>query len=223
MSQINWGSLKEEILKEHVKVISFDAEGTLMTPDFSYALWHEAIPMCYARRNGIELAQAKKIVAMEYDKIGEQRHEWYDINFWFNCLHLGTPESVIQSCQDKVYYYPEVIDVLSSLDGQYRLVIASGTPLELLRYLLRDVEPYFAHIFSSISQYRQLKTPSFYLQVCQEMNVAPGEVVHVGDNWQFDFLNPKQVGINAFYLDRVGGNHQESLTDLTQLKSYLLT
>jgi len=221
MNQINWGPLKEEIFKECVKIISFDAEGTLVTPAFSHAVWHEAIPVFYAQKNGIELAQAKKIVAMEYDKIGEQRQEWYDINFWFRHLHLGASEPVIQSCQDKVSYYPEIIDILSSLDSQYRLIIASGTPLELLHYLLRDVEPYFAHVFSSISHYRQLKTPDFYLQVCGEMNVKPGQVVHVGDNWQFDFLNPKQVGIHAFHIDRVGGNHQESLADLTQLKHLL--
>jgi len=222
MSQINWSPVKDEIPQGCIKVISFDVEGTLVTPDFSRTLWHEAIPTCYAQRNGIELVQAKRIVAREYDKIGEQRHEWYDINFWFNCLHLGAPESVIQSCQDRVCYYPEVIEVLSSLGEQYRLIIASGTPSELLRYLLRDVEPYFTHVFSSTSQYKQLKTSGFYLQMCEEMNIKPGQVIHVGDNWQFDFLNPKQIGIHAFYLDRSGNEHQNSLADLKQLKYHLL-
>ena len=223
MSQVNRSPLEGEILKGRIKVISFDAEGTLMTPDFSHTVWHEAIPTFYSQKNGIELARAKRIVATEYDKIGDQRHEWYDINFWFRHLHLGVPEPVIQSCQDKVSYYPEVIDVLSSLDSQYRLIIASGTPLELLHYLLRDVEPYFTHVFSSTSHYRQLKTPDFYLQVCGEMNVAPSQVVHIGDNWQFDFLNPKQIGIHAFYLDRSGNDCHQSISDLTELKSYLLT
>jgi len=222
MSQINLDPLEEEILKGRIKVISFDAEGTLMTPDFSHTVWHEAIPTFYSQKNGIELAQAKRIVATEYDKIGDQRHEWYDINFWFRHLHLGVPEPVIQSCQDKVSYYPEVIDVLSSLDSQYRLIIASGTPLELLHYLLRDVEPYFARVFSSTSHYKQLKTPDFYLQVCQEMNVKPSQVVHVGDNWQFDFLNAKQAGIHAFHIDRSGNDCQKSLADLKQLKYRLL-
>jgi len=57
--------------------------------------------------------------------------------------------------------------------------------------------------------------------VCQKMDVEPEEIAHVGDSWQFDFLNSKQIGINAFYLDRIGHDHQESLTDLTQLKSRL--
>lgn len=221
MSQINQGPVESESLRGCIKVISFDAEGTLVTPDFTHTVWHEAIPAFYAQKNGIELAQAKRVVALEYDKIGDQKIEWYDINYWFRYLHLGTPESVIKSCQDKLCYYPEVVEILSLLGSQYKLIVASGTPLELLHHLLQDIEPYFARIFSSSSHYRQLKTPDFYIQVCREMNVKPNEVVHVGDNWQFDFLNPKQIGINAFYLDRTGNSHQESLADLAQLKPRL--
>jgi predicted HAD superfamily hydrolase len=53
------------------------------------------------------------------------------------------------------------------------------------------------------------------------MKVNPAQIVHVGDNWQFDFLNSKQIGINAFHLDRGGNSQQGSLTNLTELKSYL--
>ena len=206
-----------------IKIISFDAEGTLVTPDFSQAVWHEAIPLLYAQKRGIEPARAKTIIAEEYNKIGDQRLEWYDINYWFRGLGLGAPEPVIQSCLDKISYYPEVLEVLPSLADKYKLIIASGTPLELLHYLLQDISSYFAYIFSSLSHYHQLKNPEFYLSICQAMNVEPSQVVHVGDNWQFDFLNSKQVGMHAFYLDRSGKNHQESINDLTQLKHLLLT
>lgn len=222
MSQVNRNFLEKEILQGCIKVVSFDAEGTLVRPGFSQAVWHEAIPALYAQKKGIELVQAKEIVAMEYDRIGDQRLEWYDINFWFRYLHLGAPEPVIQSCQDKLCYYPEVTEVLSSLGSKYKLIIASGTPLELLRCLLRDVRRYFAQVFSSVSHYKQLKTPAFYLQMCQAMNIQPSQVVHVGDSWQFDFLNPKQVGINAFHIDRSGNDRHQSISDLTELKSYLL-
>jgi len=203
-----------------IKVISFDAEGTLVTPDFSQSLWHEAIPALYAQRRGIELARAKELIVAEYDKLGDQRLEWYDVNYWFRCLDIGSPESVVQSCQSKKSYYPEVIEVLSSLDSEYELIVASGTPLDLLSYLLKDIKHHFTHIFSSVSHYHQIKSSEFYLAICEEMNVEPSEIIHVGDNWQFDYLSPRQVGIRAFHLDRSGENN-ESLRDLTQLKIYL--
>jgi putative hydrolase of the HAD superfamily len=135
---------------------------------------------------------------------------------------LGSSEPVIRSCLNKIAHYPEVIEVLSSLAGEYPLIVASGTPLKLLDYLLRDIKPYFVRIFSSISHYRQVKTPDFYLKLCEEMGVKPGQVIHVGDSWQFDFLNASEAGINALYIDRTGANHQDSLGDLTRVKDLLV-
>jgi FMN phosphatase YigB (HAD superfamily) len=207
---------------KQIELISFDAEGTVVTPDFSQAIWHEAIPALYARKQGLDFAQAKRHIVEEYGRIGDQRLEWYDIEYWFSYLGLGSSEPVIQSCLSKIAYYPEVTEVLSSLASEYNLIIASGTPLELLHLLLREVKPYFVRVFSSISHYRQLKSPDFYLSICEEMGVEPSQVTHVGDNWQFDFLNARQAGMNAFYIDRAGINHQKSLSDLTQLKSLFI-
>jgi HAD superfamily hydrolase (TIGR01549 family) len=209
------------IQMKQFELISFDAEGTVVTPDFSQAIWHEAIPALYAQKQGLDFSQAKRRIVEEYGRIGDQRLEWYDIEYWFRYLDLGSSEPVIQSCLAKIAYYPEVTKVLSSLAGEYTLIVASGTPLELLQLLLRDVEPYFFRIFSSVSHYGKLKNSDFYLSICEEMDVEPSKVTHVGDSWQFDFLNARQAGINALYLDRSGGNHQEYLSDLTQLKHIL--
>ena len=32
--------------------------------------------------------------------------------------------------------------------------------------------------------------------------MQPQEVVHIGDHWIFDFVNPRKIGMNAYYLDR---------------------
>ena len=210
------------IQMNQVKVVSLDAEGTVVTPDFSHTLWHEGIPALYAQRYGVELSRAKEVVTGEYDKIGERRLEWYDIKYWLDYFDLGPSEPLIRSYQNKSRYYPEVREVLSSLAARYRLVVSSGTPEELLLPQLEGIRSYFARIFSSTSHCGQLKSPDFYLYVCQAMNVEPKELVHVGDNWQFDFVNSREVGILAFHLDR-SGNSDESLVDLKQLEPYLLT
>jgi len=208
---------------DQIEVISFDAEGTVVTPDFSHAMWHETIPELYAQKQGIDIAQAKEAVIGEYNKIGDRGLEWYDIEYWTRGLGLGASGPVVQSCLNRISYYPEVNEVLSSLSDRYKLVISSGTPVELLDFLLQDIKPYFNSIFSSVSHYQQLKTPEFYLGICEEMGVKPGQVVHVGDSWQFDFLNSKQVGIRAFYLDRSEKNNRESLSNLTQLRQLFLS
>src|SRR4030043_238554 len=98
-----------------VKIVSFDAEGTLVTPDFSYAVWFEAIPECYAERNGIDIELAKKTVEEEYRKVGDQRLEWYDVRYWFDKFGLGTPDQVMERWERKVCYYPEAKEGLATL------------------------------------------------------------------------------------------------------------
>ena len=204
-----------------IKVVSFDLEGTLVTPAFSLAVWYEGIPSLYAARNGISLEQAKVKVQREYQEVGDQRLEWYDIKYWFHCFDLDGYQELLASCRDKVSYYPEAMSVLSSLGKVYSLILTTGTAKEFLPYLLPKIEGCFVRVFSSVSDYGQLKTPAFYLRVCEEMGVSPEEVAHVGDNWQFDFTMPRQIGVNTFHLNREGQPGLESITDLRQLEPRL--
>ena len=207
---------------DEIRIVSFDVEGTLVTPDFSYAVWFEAIPERYAERNGIEFEQARKLVEEEYGKVGDQRLEWYDIRYWFNKFDLGTPDPVMDRYRSRVCYYPEVKQVLSSLNGRYKLVVASGSTRDFLNHLLQDIEHQFARIFSSLSDYKQLKTSEFYSKMCKEMGARPEQVVHVGDNWQFDFIAPREAGIQAFHLKRQKqADLGNSLANLIELKTHL--
>ncbi len=205
------------------RIVSFDVEGTLVTPDFSYAVWYEAIPARYAESNGIDLEQARRVVEAEYGKVGDQRLEWYDVRYWFEKLGLGAPDRVLEECRSRVCYYPEVKEVLASLSNRYGLVVASGSMRDFLYHLLQEIEPYFNRTFSSLSDFSQLKTPDFYLKICRAIGVEPSQMVHVGDNWQFDFVAPSEVGIQAFYLDRKQQtNHQKSVANLLQLTERLI-
>ncbi len=202
-----------------IKVISFDIEGTLVTPDFSIAIWHEGIPSLYAQRNKISLQEAKARIEKEYQEIGEMRVEWYDIKYWFQRFQLSHYQQFLESYRHRVVYYPETIPVLASLTKRYILIATSSSVREFLPYLLVEINRYFTRVFSSTSDYNQLKTPSFYLKVCQEMNILPEEMVHIGDNREFDFTNPRQVGINALHLNRKANpSYEGSLTNLREVE-----
>jgi len=116
----------------------------------------------------------------EYERIGDQKVEWYDIKYWFHKFDLDDYKPTMEQYQEKVRYYPEVIDMLVSLSKKYTLVASSGSPTEFLHHLLRDIKPYFHRVFSSISDYQQVKTQEFYLSICQILDVAPKQVLHIG-------------------------------------------
>ncbi len=205
-----------------IRLLSFDVEGTLATPDFSEAVWHRGIPSLYARKHGLSLEEAKQVVRREYDSVGDQCKEWYDIRYWFERFELGEYRALLEENRRYCALYPEVASVLSDLAQDYTIVASSATATEFLAYLLDGIERYFTRVFSSISQYAQPKNPAFFLTVCREMDVYPEEVVHVGDSWEFDFLAATGAGLRAFYVDRAGSSgFRDALASLNSLKARL--
>ena len=66
------------------------------------------------------------------------------------------------------------------------------------------------------------KEGSFYLALCSSLTIKPGELIHIGDHYEFDYLVPREIGIRAFYLDRnsdkqkVSSDGVKSLHDFTR-------
>jgi putative hydrolase of the HAD superfamily len=190
--------------KNNIKIVSFDVEGTMVTTDFSYSIWFEMIPQRYADRWGLSFEQATQKIKHEYDSLGDQHIDWYDVQYWFTRFDLGKADIAMEQLQPRVKYYPETKDVLKKLDGKYKLSVASGSPRPFLKHLLRDTAHHFSSIFSSTTDFRQVKTAGFYKNMCRQLGVKPEQVVHVGDHLQFDCLEPASIGMRAYYLDREG-------------------
>ncbi len=202
-----------------VKVISFDADGTLVTPDFSQAIWFEAIPTLYAKKKGISFKEAKAFIEKEYQVVGDYKIEWYDVKYWLQRFGLGDcHKQMLEDCRHRVSCYPEVAQALSSLGKDYTLIVVSSSTRDFLPYLLDGIEGYFARVFSTVSDYGQIKTPGLFLEVCRQMGVSPQEMAHIGDLWEHDFLAPQKAGVKAFHLDRRGErNEGSSLGSLAEL------
>ncbi len=211
-----------------VKVISFDADGTLVTPDFSQAVWYEGVPALYARKKGISIQEAKAFVEQEYQVVGDRRIEWYDIKYWLQrfglCPPLESHKQLLDDYRHRVSCYPEVAQALSSLGKDYALIVVSCSTREFLPYILDGMEKYFVRVFSTVSDYAQIKSPGLFAEICRQMGVSPQEMAHVGDLWEQDFIVPSEAGVKAFHLDRRGKRKEEnSLTSLADLEKRLLS
>jgi len=51
------------------------------------------------------------------------------------------------------------------------------------------------------------------------METEPSSTIHIGDHYEFDYLIPKSLGIQAYYLDRDGKRSKDSFT-VTNLKEF---
>lgn len=209
-----------------IRAISFDVDGTLIGRDFMDAVWFEGVPKLYAEKLGIPFGKALERVKDEYNKVGAEKVEWADIKFWFRFLSLGEGwKGLLEDYGSRVNVFPEVRVVLEDLQEEYELIIASSTTREFLDVILRESKlgNFFERIFLSTSDYGKMgKDADFYREICRRMELTPGEFMHVGDDWKFDFLVPRKIGINALYLDRAGKKRGKYITsDLNELKNYL--
>jgi HAD superfamily hydrolase (TIGR01549 family) len=189
-----------------IKIISFDFDGTIAKHTFADAFWLEGVPALYAKQHHVDVEAAKKYLFEEYDKIGDNRIEWYDPGYWFDRFDLQADwEKMLLKYQKNVEIYPEVPSVLKRLSTRYSLIISSNAKKEFIDVQLRQskLSGYFDQIFSSTSDFHTVKkVTDFYAMICKKLRIQPQEMIHVGDHKEFDYLSPQKLGITSYYLDR---------------------
>lgn len=189
-------------------IISFDLDGTLVDYSFVNAVWLDGVPRLYAKKRGMSLDAAKLKVRREYDAVGMKRLEWYDIEYWLSKFHLGSENwgMLFRKYKHKISIYPEVPQVLQTLrDAGHKLIVVSNAAREFLDTELEETGliRYFEHVFSTTSDFNQVKkTKNLYEKILSILDAIPSEVIHVGDDWHFDFEIPRKAGIRSFFLDR---------------------
>ncbi|HUV79635.1 MAG TPA: HAD family hydrolase [Candidatus Bathyarchaeia archaeon] len=191
--------------REDIKVVSFDVDGTLVSPGFVDCVWLQGIPKAYAETEGLSFEHAFEYVKSEYDNIGEHRIEWYNIDYWLRKFGLDIPyETLFKKYEDEIMIYEEVEGVLTVLEEEgYDLILSSNAATEFIEFQIEPIKRFFSHVFSATSDFGEVKkTNGFFARVCEILAVKPQAVVHTGDHWVFDFLNPRKIGITAYYLDR---------------------
>jgi putative hydrolase of the HAD superfamily len=191
------------------KVISFDLDGTLVDENFDLYLWFEELPRLYSQQRGIGLEEAKKILRAEYDRVGAQRREWYDLCFWISRHRLALdPQKVILDLSHKIAVYPDVIPVLGNLKRQgRRMVVFSNTPKMFLdiKKKVDGIDGYFERTVSVYSDYGEIKTQGgAFCRLARELGVKPGDILHVGDSFKADYEPALREGCKAVLLERPG-------------------
>jgi len=199
--------MKEKYMQLN-EIISFDLDGTLVTTDFVDAVWLERIPELYAEKYGLDFEEAKKRVEEEYLKVGPEALEWYDIHYWIEKFKLDANwKEILLSCKNKLRLYPEVKKVLENLSENATLIITSNAAREFIEIEVEvlDLRRFFSNIFSAVSDFHKTKKDKeVYRKIMEKVG---GKFIHVGDNYEFDYIAPRQAGLMAYYLDRSGNSN----------------
>ena len=189
-----------------VKIISFDLDGTITKSTYADFVWLEGLPKIYAQEKGIKIQQAIQYLKKEYDKIGENKAEWYDLEYWFNRFNIRYKwKKLLEDYRHAIEIYPEVPSVVRRLFKQFDLIIISNAKREFIEIQLEEIKlrKYFTLVFSSTSDFNKIKkVADFYLMICKKIGINPNEMIHIGDHKEFDYQIPNNMGIKSFYLNR---------------------
>lgn len=191
------------------RIISFDLDGTITDAAFVDSVWLEGIPRIYALKKGISFEDAKADVKLQYDKVGRERLDWYDLRYWTKKFELDvSPQGLLSRYVDRIRTFPEVLATLKNIqDKGLKQIIVSNARREFVDLEIErtDIGCYFESVFSSTSDFGLVKkSVKVFRKVCSICGIPPQEMVHVGDDRVFDYEVPRKLGIRAFYLDRTG-------------------
>lgn len=209
-----------------IKIISFDLDGTLVKPTYADIVQLEGLPKFYSKEKNIPIKQAKQFIYQQYKKIGDNQKEWYDIKWWFKQFQIKEQwQKLLNDYRYSIQLYPETLQTLEKLSKKFELIIISNAKREFVEIQLEEtkLKPYFKHIFSSLSDFNQIKKlPEVYKDILTLLKIQPHEMIHIGDNKEFDYSSPKKVGIKSFYLNRkITKKENHNLNSLSNLEKVI--
>jgi putative hydrolase of the HAD superfamily len=191
-----------------MKLISFDLDGTLTTPEFVDAVWRVGLPTQYAKQQNIGFEKAQAVIFHLYDTMGDHDLNWYDLPFWIQYLKLDvTPEQLLSQSRQLIALFPDVLPALSFLHECYDLIIISNANRMFLdlEVSVTGIGRFFKNIFSATSDFGRVKREEeIYQKVCDAVGVSISDILHVGDHREFDFHAPQRIGMQSYFLDRAG-------------------
>lgn len=207
------------------KIISFDLDGTLVDVDYGNTVWLEGIPEEYARKYGMTVDDARTAVKDQYDSIGDSHLLWYDIDYWLQRFDLTiSVPGLLDRYAGRIRLLPHVEEVVRTLSGRYRLVIASNAARIFVEKELSHtgLAGCFSHVLSATTDFGMVKKQeAFYHTLCSVLGVSPSDVVHVGDHKVFDVEVPLSVGIEAYHYNPQGRADGRVLCDFRELMDRL--
>ena len=105
----------------------------------------------------------------------------------------------------RIKVFPDTKPALEKLSRMFPLVVLTQSTREFVEIKMKTeaIGRYFSFVFSVVDEFNMVKKqPKVYRYLLKIYKLKPHELVHVGDDWEFDYETPRKLGIQAFYLDR---------------------
>jgi len=208
-----------------IKVISFDLDDTLSDSQFDELIWRTELPKAYAKEKGMSFEQAYTEVTTEYKNLwGKAQGNWRDASFWLKHFGLKTTwEDLLTMVHHEIKHFDDVIPVLDELSKKFKLVIISNAERKFLdaKIKVNHLGGFFAKTYSAASDFnKKKKDAEIFQQVLKDFKIKPDELIHIGDDEEYDVKEPAKIGVKAYLLCRKG-DKKADFCDLEEFKQHV--
>jgi len=98
---------------QNINTALLDMDGTLLDLNYDNYFWQEYVPMHYARQQGLDIDEAKRLLAPRYRAV-EGTIDWYCVDYWSASLNLDIA-LLKEEIAHLIAVHPHVTDFLVSL------------------------------------------------------------------------------------------------------------
>lgn len=196
------------------KIVSFDIFDTLLKRDVflpkdvfylvekQYNSMQEDCKSGYAEKR--RLAEKRARAESKYDEV--TLDEIYDVIDFPEAekrilkeIELNVESAILHRNPDILSLYKKCIDA-----GKLVYIVSDMyLPLNFLeKILIREGIKDYKKIFLSCDYRKTKRSGSLFKALCEEENISPKDMIHIGDSRYADFIGPRRIGIKGIHINR---------------------
>jgi len=127
---------------------------------------------------------------------------------------------IFWQARQKVTLYPEVHKILMALSAKLPMVTLSNGNACIKAI---GIDQYFQYSISTSDTGKPKPDSSMFLLACEKLAIEPAQLVHIGDNINFDIKGAKNAGCRSIWLNQFSEDIQNHQADamINQLSELL--
>ena len=206
-----------------ISVVSFDVDGTLVDQRFNELIWENDIPALVAKKRGCSFIEAKDFCLCEYGKLGDKDLRWYDVQYWLERFNISVPaKALFKEREQSIIVYRDVLPVLEKLKKQgFKIIVITCMPRIFLKEKICKFDSHFKKVFSTISDFKKVKSPEVYLHVSKLIETSPSDILHIGDHHTLDYEFSLKAGYKSVLIEREKKTRDFSISRLEEIFEFL--